>query len=64
MSAPTYSLTPKMHLEKSYYSSVEELAAEVLCQTANIFHLITDSIAVVSTEHVMDPIVKTQVLDF
>ncbi len=52
MSAPTYSLTPKIHLEKSYFSFAEELATEVVVQTANIFHPITDSIAVVSTEQV------------
>lgn len=52
MSAPTYSLTPKMHLEKSYYSSVEELATEVVVQTGNIFHPITDSIAAVCAEQV------------
>jgi len=27
LTAPTYSLTPKQHLEKSYYSSVDDLAA-------------------------------------
>lgn len=50
MSAPTYSLTPKMQLEKSYYTSVEELAIEVMDQTAKIFHPITSSVAVVSPE--------------
>lgn len=52
MTAPTYSLTPKQHLEKSYYSSVEDLAAEVVVQTAKIFHPIISSTPEVYTEQV------------
>lgn len=46
MSVPTYLLTPR----NSYYHSVEELAAEVLDQTAIIFHPIIELMAVGSVE--------------
>ncbi|NLL42183.1 MAG: DUF116 domain-containing protein [Firmicutes bacterium] len=50
MSVPTYSLTPQIKLEESYYSSVEGLASEAAVRSAEIFYPITHSLGVVCTE--------------
>lgn len=52
MSVPTYSLTPKVNTEKSYYRSVEELTTEVMVETTKLFQPIINSIPTVCPEQV------------